>query len=346
MKDIAFSIICWYNNNKRNLKFRSFRDPYKIWLSEVMLQQTQVSTMLPYYSNWLKKYPSISSVISTPYDDILKSWEGLGYYKRCLNFYKALKIVHNHYSGIVPKDYNDLIKLPGVGEYTAAAVLSISYNKKFVLIDGNVKRVFSRYLGIVRLTKYNISKMKNFLYRLLLTTNSGTFNQAIMEIGALVCTRYNPKCNSCPLKSNCKAHLRKSPYSYPEKKGKRQLKIKNFFAIILKSEGKFLIMKSKKKLYEGLWHLPMIETNDIEIFKIKLKLLLNEKVLSSKKYPLVKSGELIHVLTHFKLKISYYSLDCDYFSSKRDYFKWISKPEIDKYSFPKLFFKSLKFIYA
>ena len=346
MKDIAFSIICWYNNNKRNLKFRSFRDPYKIWLSEVMLQQTQVSTMLPYYSNWLKKYPNINSVISTPYDDILKNWEGLGYYNRCLNFYKALNIVHNNYNGIVPKDYNDFIKLPGVGEYTAAAVLSISYNKKIVLIDGNVRRVFSRYLGIVRLTKYNISKMKNFLYRLLLTTNSGIFNQAIMEIGALVCTRYSPKCNSCPLKSNCKAYLRKSPYSYPEKKIMKKLKVKHFFAIILKSKGKFLIIKSKKKLYKGLWHLPMIETNDVETFKNKLKLLLNKSVLFSKKYPLVKSGELIHNLTHFKLKISYYRLDCNYFSIDNEYIKWISKTETDRHSFPKLFFKSLKFICA
>ena len=126
----------------------------------------------------------------------------------------------------------------------------------------------------------------------------------------------------------------------------KKLKIKHFFAIILKSKGKFLIIKSKKKLYRGLWLLPMIETNDVETFKNKLKLLLNKSVLFSKKYPLVKSGEIIHNLTHFKLKISYYSLDCDFFSTKHDNIKWISKPEIDKYSFPKLFFKSLKFIYT
>ena len=167
-----------------------------------------------------------------------------------------------------------------------------------------------------------------------------------MEIGALVCTRYSPKCNSCPLKTNCKAYLRKSPYSYPEKKIMKKLKVKHFFAIILKSKGKFLIIKSKKKLYKGLWHLPMIETDNVETFKIKLKLLFNKRLLFSKKHPLIKSGELIHNLTHFKLRISYYRLDCNYFSIKKNYIKWISKSEIDKYSFPKLFFKSLKFIYV
>ena len=344
MKDLANRIVFWYNNNKRNLEFRLYRDPYKIWLSEVMLQQTQVATMLPYYLNWLKKYPDINSVILTPYENILKNWEGLGYYNRCLNFYKALKIVHNNYNGIVPKDYNDFIKLPGVGEYTAAAVLSISYNKKIVLIDGNVRRVFSRYLGLVRLTKYNISKMKNFLYQLLLTSNSRISNQAIMEIGALVCTRYNPSCNMCPLKLNCRAFSRKSPYSYPEKKVKIKIKTKHFFALILKSGGKFLIIKSEKRLYHGLWHLPMIETNDIEIFKTRLNLLLNKKVLFSEKHTPVKSGELLHSLTHFKLKISYYSLACDYFSIDNERIKWISKIEADKYPFPKFFFKSLKFI--
>jgi A/G-specific DNA glycosylase len=183
------AIINWYQLNKRKLPFRFSRDPYKIWLSEIMLQQTQVITMCPYYIKWIKKYPNIKSVLSVPYEIILKSWEGLGYYSRCKNFYDALKIVDNVYRGIVPKDYKKFSELPGVGEYTASAVLSIAYNKKYFVIDGNVKRVFSRYLGIKKLTRYNVSRIKNYLNNLIQLTNSGVFNQSIMEIGAILCKK-------------------------------------------------------------------------------------------------------------------------------------------------------------
>ena len=166
-KIIIKEIINWYKLNKRELPFRFSRDPYKIWLSEVMLQQTKVITMIPYYINWINKYPNIKSVLSDPYESVLKNWEGLGYYNRCKNFYKALGIVNTDYKGVVPKDFKVFIGLPGVGEYTASAVLSIAYNKKYIVIDGNVRRVFSRYFGIKKLTENNILRIKNFLKNLI-----------------------------------------------------------------------------------------------------------------------------------------------------------------------------------
>ena len=147
-------MISWYAKNKRSLPFRMTKDPYKIWLSEVMLQQTKVKTALPYYNNWIKKLPTIESVSLSNLDILLKLWEGLGYYKRCNNFYKATKLVVRDFNSKIPKEKIQFMSLPGVGDYTASAVLSIAFNKPYPVLDGNVKRVMSRIIGIKTLTKH------------------------------------------------------------------------------------------------------------------------------------------------------------------------------------------------
>ena len=156
-------MISWYAKNKRSLPFRMTKDPYKIWLSEVMLQQTKINTVLPYYNNWIKKLPTLESVSSSNLDSLLKLWEGLGYYKRCNNFYKATKIVVSDFNSTIPKEKSKFMALPGVGDYTASAVLSIAFNKPYPVLDGNVKRVMSRIIGIKNLTKYNVKRMSKFL---------------------------------------------------------------------------------------------------------------------------------------------------------------------------------------
>ena len=149
------SILDWYDINKRNLPWRLTKDPYKIWLSEVMLQQTQVSTVIPYYENWIRKFPTVNSVAKVNIDEALKMWEGFGYYKRCRNFHSAAKIIVSKHNGMIPNSYNILLSLPGVGNYVASAILSIAFNEKFAAIDTNLNRVISRILGIKKLTKWN-----------------------------------------------------------------------------------------------------------------------------------------------------------------------------------------------
>ena len=149
------SLLKWYSESRRSLPFRNSKDPYKIWISEIMLQQTKMDTAIPFYKRWIAEHPTIYSVSSSTIDDLLKLWEGLGYYKRCLNFFKASKIIVKDYDGLIPADYELFKSLPGVGQYTAGAVMSICYGMPTPAIDGNVKRVFSRIYGYKNITKYN-----------------------------------------------------------------------------------------------------------------------------------------------------------------------------------------------
>ena len=160
------SLLDWYQIHKRSLPFRDVKDPYKIWLSEIMLQQTKVSTVIPYYRKWIFKYPNISSVANSDLEDLLKMWEGLGYYSRCRNFHKASKVICDQYKGYIPDDWTSFISLPGVGEYTASAVLSIAFGKKYAVLDGNVKRVMFRQLGFKKSSTQNMKRVKNRLKKL------------------------------------------------------------------------------------------------------------------------------------------------------------------------------------
>ena len=162
-KSIPNKILHWYDNNKRNLPWRNTKNPYMIWLSEIMLQQTQVSVVIPYYNKWIKTFPTIEKVAKADLDNLLKLWEGLGYYSRCRNFHKAAQYVVTHYKGIIPSDYDLFIALPGVGEYIASAVMSIAYDQSYPAIDGNLKRVISRYLGLRKITKRNLFRIKKKL---------------------------------------------------------------------------------------------------------------------------------------------------------------------------------------
>ena len=176
INSIVKPILSWYQSEKRILPFRGIDDPYKIWLSEIMLQQTQVKTVVPYYNRWVKRYPSIKSVALADRGAVLKMWEGLGYYTRCRNFHTAAKIVVKRFNGIIPNDWKIFSSLPGVGDYTAAAVLSIAFNKPYAVMDGNAKRVMSRILGIKNLTSWNLSRINKTLSNIIPEHTPGNFN--------------------------------------------------------------------------------------------------------------------------------------------------------------------------
>ena len=217
INSVSNILLRWYDNNKRDLPIRLTKDPYKIWISEIMLQQTQMKTAIPYYIRWIDKFPTLESVAKAKSDRILKLWEGLGYYRRCLNFHKASKIVIDKYDGRIPSDYESFKALPGVGEYTVGAVLSIAFGVALPAIDGNVNRVMSRFNGIKNLTKRNKDILYNCIVSLFNKSDPGDINQALMEIGALLCVPKNPLCNKCPLSNNCKAFKNGNPELYPTK---------------------------------------------------------------------------------------------------------------------------------
>ncbi len=207
----------WYLKNQRVLPFRLNRDPYRIWISEIMAQQTQIDTMLEYYTKWMLKWPDLGSFSSATLDEILKIWEGLGYYRRATNIYQALQIIKHEYHSTFPNNYQSILKLPGLGPYTAAAIASIAYDEKVVAIDGNVNRVISRYLGLTTLSTSSSFKsmVRTTMESCLMDTTPHLFTQAMMELGALVCTKAKPDCLSCPLHLECVAFTNHSIHQIP-----------------------------------------------------------------------------------------------------------------------------------
>ena len=218
--DFSSKLIHWYQKNKRDLPWRKTKDPYKIWISEVILQQTRVNQGLPYYIKFLDRYPSLYDLSLANEKEVLLLWQGLGYYKRAINLLESAKTIVKKNNGNFPNNFDDIIKLKGVGDYTASAISSICYGEKEVVVDGNVFRFISRFFGIKRDIKLKSTFIffKNKLKFLIENVNPGDFNQALMEFGALQCMPINPLCNSCIFKFQCKAYTLNDIESYPQKK--------------------------------------------------------------------------------------------------------------------------------
>lgn len=253
------NIVAWFKINKRDLSFRITKDPYKIWISEVMAQQTQIDTLLPYYERFIEKYPDVSSLASSDLDELYLYWEGLGYYSRAKNLHKAAKIIATLEE--FPKTYKELIKLPGIGPYTAGAIASICFNERVPAIDGNVNRVLSRYFCIEE--ELGSSQFKNTINNLLIEMipeNSGDFNESIMELGALICLPKNPKCLLCPLSKDCLALREGNVTLLPIKKEKSKRKKVENIALILREGNKPLYVKREnEKLLNDSYGIPLIE---------------------------------------------------------------------------------------
>ena len=187
---ISKKLLRWYALNKRDLPWRTTHDPYKIWISEIMLQQTQVSTVIHYYRKWINKFPNAKKLSKANYNDVLKLWEGLGYYSRCKNIYKTAPLVQEKF----PNNYSELINLPGIGDYTAKTILAIAFNKNQVGIDTNLERIGFRLLGLKKKSKFNQNKVRKFLEKIQDKNNPGDFNQALMDLGSNICQSQSVNC--------------------------------------------------------------------------------------------------------------------------------------------------------
>ena len=257
-------LIDWYLKNKRELPWRKTSDPYHIWLSEIMLQQTRIEQGLPYYQRFISAFPSVFDLAAAPQEKVLKLWQGLGYYSRARNLHESAKYVAEELNGIFPDSYKELKKLKGVGDYTAAAIASICYNEPVAVVDGNVYRVLSRFFDIE--TPINstpgIKEFKALASELLDKKDPSSFNQALMEFGALQCKPRNPLCETCPLSSGCLALQKNKIKNLPVKLKKTKVKKRYFnYLVVYSQENKTLLQqRTGKGIWNGLYEFPLIET--------------------------------------------------------------------------------------
>ena len=322
----------WYKLNKRDLPWRKTRDPYLIWLSEIILQQTRVNQGLSYYEKFSEKYPTVQDLANEKEDEVLKLWQGLGYYSRARNMHFTAKYIVENLNGKFPSSYDEILKLKGVGEYTAAAVASFSFDEKKAVLDGNVFRLLSRYFGIHLPIDSSAGKkeFKSLANDLILEKEPGTYNQAIMEYGALVCTPKVPGCKSCRLSINCEA-LSKNEVDILPLKSKKINKRDRFFNFLVITDGEsaYLQQRLEKDIWIRLFQFPLLETEQ-EISSIE-----NNSLIDSNHY-LVNVSDHKHLLSHQTIYAKFWLFKSETALPQNSKFKIVSISEIHNYAVPKL----------
>jgi len=308
------SLTKWYLQNKRDLPWRNTQSPYFIWLSEIMLQQTRVAQGMPYFFAFTTAFPTVFDLANATEEQVLKLWQGLGYYSRARNLHKTAQKVAFEMNGVFPTTYNDLLKLKGVGEYTAAAIASFSYNEAVPVVDGNVFRVLSRYFDIetdiaVASTKKEFAALA---FELMPKNNPALFNQAIMEFGALQCVPKSPNCESCVLNSGCLALQKKKVDQLPVKS--KKLKVRNrFFNYIIfldEIEQTILQKRSDKGIWHNLYEFPLIETEAEKDFEFISTQIQEESFVENNIISIVELQTVnpIHKLSHQHLNIKFWKV--------------------------------------
>jgi A/G-specific adenine glycosylase len=258
-RNVQHRLLQWFRKQGRDLPWRRTRNPFRIWISEIMLQQTQVDTVIPYYQRFLKAFPTVEVLAKADLSRVLKIWEGLGYYSRARHLHQAAKRIVGQFNGRIPDRLNDLLSLPGIGRYTAGAILSIAHNKEAPILDGNVKRVLSRLHAVA--TILGETKTEKLLWTLseslIPKGHAGSFNEALMDLGATVCTPKRPSCSLCPLRNLCRAKAIGNPERYPTKAKKRKIPHVNGVSAVIVKDGKVLLHQRPPRGFSGgLWEFP------------------------------------------------------------------------------------------
>ncbi|REH77868.1 A/G-specific adenine glycosylase [Staphylococcus felis] len=325
------NLIDWFDENQRQMPWRETSDPYAIWVSEVMLQQTQVDTVRDYYKRFMDRFPHIMSLAEAQEDEVLKYWEGLGYYSRARNFHIAAKEVVNHYGGVIPKDPQQFKALKGVGPYTQAAVLSIAFDTPLPTVDGNVFRVWSRLnndwldTALPQTRKTYELQLKPYV-----KMHSGTFNQAMMELGALICTPKAPLCLFCPVQVHCEAYHEGTVLELPVKTKKMKKASLDMDVYIIQGDsGDYLIEKRQERLLNGMWQFPLFNKSD-GIDTVKKRLGNSFKIERENIY------RLKHQFTHmtWNLKVHIATLSNDDLKQLPNQYRLMSLDEKQALTFP------------
>lgn len=336
LKQFRQALHDWFRVHQRQLPWRETKNPYFIWISEVMLQQTQVKKVLGYYENFIRQFPTIQSLARTDLQDVLKAWEGMGYYARARNLHKASQIIINEMHGIIPADYETFRKLPGAGDYISAAVLSLAFDKPYAVVDGNVKRVIARLLRI-NAPINTASAQKIFREKadmLLDQRQAGAFNQAMMELGALICRPQNPSCLACPVADLCETFKANEQARFPVTIPSRKIPEYRISVAVIFQKGRVLITQRKPDgLLGGLWEFPggqQLEGESAElacIRSIKEQINLTIEVLDFLTF-------VNHAYSHFKIHVNVFRCRVTsgnvLLNGPAD-FRWIRLNEIDRF---------------
>lgn len=340
-KDTIFfsnRLISWYLTNKRDLPWRLDTSPYKVWLSEIILQQTKVIQGLPYYNAFITEYPTVEELANATEDEVLLLWQGLGYYSRARNLHASAKYIVKELNGVFPDTFKSLLDLKGVGDYTASAIASICYNEPEAVVDGNVYRVLSRIFGIETTIPSGKAhrEFKELSTLLMDKKQAGTFNQAMMEFGALQCTPRNPNCQQCVFSSKCVALHKNIVHELPVKKKKAKIKKRYFnYFVILSDDGSLLV---QQRLEKDIWH----KLYELPLWESKTALTKAQLIKSIKEVPefarldfnslqLFNRKQIVHKLSHQHLHTKFWIID-----GKMPHITSIFIEEFKSYAFPTL----------
>lgn len=324
MQDFSLLITKWYRQNQRDLPWRRTKNPYHIWLSEIILQQTRVDQGTDYYLKFIKHYPTVQDLATAEEINILNDWQGLGYYSRARNLHFSAKFISDELEGTFPSTYKDILKLKGVGKYTAAAIASFAFNEATAVVDGNVYRVLSRVFDIetpIDSTKGQ-KEFQELADSLIFEENPAEHNQAIMELGAMICSP-KPKCESCPVMGKCLAFKNKTIEQRPIKAKKTKVRDRHFHFLIFEKDGKtFLEQRTQKDVWQNMYQFPLIESKDLTL---------------PDDYPVINkiSEEVKHILSHQRIHARFYHFS--EFPKERNE-KWITlnRADIQDYPLPRI----------
>ena len=333
-KTLIPSLLKWHQNNRRKLPWRQNPNPYSVWISEIMLQQTVVRAVIPFYKRWMERYPDVFRLSKAGEHEVLRLWEGLGYYNRARNILKTARIIVSEYKGKFPSDYHEQVRLPGIGDYTASAIGSIAFGLARPAIDANVKRVARRLFGMLKWDNKNEKRLRQNLEEMIPQDRPGDFNQAFMELGQTVCTMDRPRCTECPVQRFCVAWEKHLQDRIPGKK-KRKILHKETKLLIAVCRDKILIRQKKSGILKGLWVL--VSQNGDEPAADSIAAVIRKKGKLMTKLP-----ERIHYYTRYRDRLTPYVYRVARpFKLKEKNLAWVRMKDLANYPFPSVYRKIL-----
>ena len=341
----AAALLAWYDRHRRRLPWRALRgetaDPYRVWLSEIMLQQTTVKAVAPYFLRFVERWPDVHALAAAPLDDVLRLWAGLGYYARARNLHACAQVVAAQHRGRFPQTETELTALPGIGRYTAAAIAAIAFDTRAAAVDGNVERVVARLFAVEEQLPAAKETIRGFAQSLVPDRRSGDFAQAMMDLGATICTQKKPACALCPWNEPCVARRRGDPELFPVKAPKREGRLRRGAAFVVRRTDGFVLVRTRpaKGLLGGMTEVPVTEWS--HDFEIADALAAAPRLGRARPKWRLLSGTVRHVFTHFPLELSVYAAEVSAKTPPPAGMRWVALAELPGEALPNVMRKVL-----